>query len=361
MFKNMLLASAAAFVVFGSAASLTNMKAVITSGNQAEAALAPASRKFEDQIDAMRVEQVRQATLLSVQETAMRRLQDDLVQARSVSRSVSEGSSQPDQKYTIGLDLPSAERERQAVEYGMAWRQALTLDDELMLAEARYNEMETRAAARHREIETAAENRVAALEAGRAELKQETRFEVSRLEEEIAQRDSSIVGLMHRLVSQQSGNAAAPDFNIPSSPIVPVTTLGMMPMPGNEDTDLARAPDDSAEWHEAIGVDTERRAPTTESTGRTIADGVAAYKARDYEAAYEIWRPLANAGDARAWFHLGALYYEGRGVERQLDTAYVLLSRAADAGHPRAGALRDHIAAQLENGQIAGAAGATPY
>jgi hypothetical protein len=52
-----------------------------------------------------------------------------------------------------------------------------------------------------------------------------------------------------------------------------------------------------------------------------VADGVAAYRAGDYATAFALWEPLAEAGDARAQFHLGALYYEGRGVARNTATA----------------------------------------
>ena len=57
-----------------------------------------------------------------------------------------------------------------------------------------------------------------------------------------------------------------------------------------------------------------------------------AYHAGEYEAAAKVWQPLADAGNVRAQFHLGALHYEGRGVDRDLGKAYMLLRQAEMAG-----------------------------
>jgi len=63
-----------------------------------------------------------------------------------------------------------------------------------------------------------------------------------------------------------------------------------------------------------------------------VQAGVEAYRATDYVKAYEIWRPLAARGNPRAQFHVGALYYEGRGVHKDLDQARIWLERAASNG-----------------------------
>ena len=97
MLKNMLLASAAAFVVLGAAASLTNMKAVITSGNGADAALTHETFDLATQLRDLRDEQVRQATLLSVQETTIRRLQGDLARADKIALADPSGALRDDQ------------------------------------------------------------------------------------------------------------------------------------------------------------------------------------------------------------------------------------------------------------------------
>lgn len=49
----------------------------------------------------------------------------------------------------------------------------------------------------------------------------------------------------------------------------------------------------------------------------TIADGIAAYRQGDYQRARDIWRPLAEQGDAVAQFNLGKLYEFGGGEMRQ--------------------------------------------
>ena len=59
-----------------------------------------------------------------------------------------------------------------------------------------------------------------------------------------------------------------------------------------------------------------------------IAAGIRAYEIKDYARAHDLWRPLAEAGQPMAQFHLGALYCEGRGVIRDLDEAQIWLARA---------------------------------
>lgn len=57
-----------------------------------------------------------------------------------------------------------------------------------------------------------------------------------------------------------------------------------------------------------------------------------AYHSGDFSFAASNWQPLADAGVVRAQFHLGALYYEGRGVDKDLARAYMLLRQAETAG-----------------------------
>jgi uncharacterized protein len=54
-----------------------------------------------------------------------------------------------------------------------------------------------------------------------------------------------------------------------------------------------------------------------------LEDGMAAYKEGDYAKAFELWRPLAEKGDAVAQYRLGNLYADGKGVARS-DTAAML-------------------------------------
>lgn len=74
-----------------------------------------------------------------------------------------------------------------------------------------------------------------------------------------------------------------------------------------------------------------------------VSDGVAAYHAADYARAFEIWQPLAKTGDVAAQFYLGALYYEGRGVARDLVEARHWLGIAAWNGSMPAKALLETI------------------
>jgi TPR repeat protein len=61
-------------------------------------------------------------------------------------------------------------------------------------------------------------------------------------------------------------------------------------------------------------------------------DGVAAYNERFYAKAAEFWQPLADKGDAAAQYRLGALYADGKGVERNDATAFMWFRRAAEQG-----------------------------
>ncbi|MCL6608860.1 MAG: SEL1-like repeat protein [Geminicoccaceae bacterium] len=85
----------------------------------------------------------------------------------------------------------------------------------------------------------------------------------------------------------------------------------------------------------------------------TVRDGVLAYQAGDYPRAEAIWRPLAEAGNARARFHLGALYLEGRLGPPDPEAAYRWLALAAEAGQAAAAPLRDQAAARLPPERLA--------
>ena len=63
-----------------------------------------------------------------------------------------------------------------------------------------------------------------------------------------------------------------------------------------------------------------------------FSDAVAAYADADYEKAYQLWRPLAESGDAGAMFDLGVLYWEGQGIPRNRPLAIVWWQRAAKNG-----------------------------
>jgi uncharacterized protein len=63
-----------------------------------------------------------------------------------------------------------------------------------------------------------------------------------------------------------------------------------------------------------------------------LEDGIDAYHEKGYAKAAELWRPLAEAGNAPAQYLLGSLYVEGNGVERDDATAFMWFLRAANQG-----------------------------
>jgi TPR repeat protein len=73
--------------------------------------------------------------------------------------------------------------------------------------------------------------------------------------------------------------------------------------------------------------------PAPEATG-TFDEGVAAYDRGDYRTAADLWRPLAESGDAEAQFRLGELHRLGQGVPEDPATAGRWHLAAAEQGHP---------------------------
>jgi TPR repeat protein len=67
-----------------------------------------------------------------------------------------------------------------------------------------------------------------------------------------------------------------------------------------------------------------------------LEDGMVAYQEKDYLKAIQLWRPLAQAGDADAQYRLGVMYAEGRGVAPNDAEAALWFERAAEQGEPMA-------------------------
>lgn len=65
-------------------------------------------------------------------------------------------------------------------------------------------------------------------------------------------------------------------------------------------------------------------------------DGLLAYHRGDHTVAMEIWRPLAERGDAAAQYMVAYLYASGEGVSPNLGRAAKWYRRAADQGDPDA-------------------------
>ncbi len=79
-----------------------------------------------------------------------------------------------------------------------------------------------------------------------------------------------------------------------------------------------------------------------------LAEGYQAYARGEYEIAYPELLAAAQAGDYNAGYYLGLLYWDGHGVERDVDTAVVWLNDAAARGHTGAQLM---IALAYESGQ----------
>lgn len=68
-------------------------------------------------------------------------------------------------------------------------------------------------------------------------------------------------------------------------------------------------------------------------SAQTVKAGIDAWQKSDYVGAVNIWRPLADKGDADAEFNLGQAYRLGRGVPINLAAAKTWFERAANQGH----------------------------
>ena len=65
-------------------------------------------------------------------------------------------------------------------------------------------------------------------------------------------------------------------------------------------------------------------------------DGMASYNRGDYVPAISLFRPLAQAGNARAQSIMGVMYRKGQGVAPDSARAYMWLSVAAARGDAKA-------------------------
>ena len=194
-----------------------------------------------------------------------------------------------------------------------AAQRALTRRDESIAALRRDRAAAAESAAAAELAQKTAER---AAEAARSEAGKAASAAVDRLRAALAERDAENAALRMRLATTEaavgsvSANAESP---APSAPVA--------------------APEQPVE------PATEEGSGGAGAGATSVADGVTAYQAGDYTRAYDIWRPLAEAGDPQAQFHVGALYYEGRGVGRDFAAARRWLDRAVAKGSIPAAAL----------------------
>lgn len=65
----------------------------------------------------------------------------------------------------------------------------------------------------------------------------------------------------------------------------------------------------------------------------TMQEGHQAYASGDFKKSLELWKPLAEKGNAQAQFYLSTLYSNGEGVEQDIFSALSWLTSSAQAGY----------------------------
>ena len=68
--------------------------------------------------------------------------------------------------------------------------------------------------------------------------------------------------------------------------------------------------------------------------GRDVSAGMLAYEAGEFGRALAIFRPLVERGDPSAQFMVGAMYFYGRGLDRDDGSAAIMFYKAAAQGNP---------------------------
>jgi TPR repeat protein len=76
-------------------------------------------------------------------------------------------------------------------------------------------------------------------------------------------------------------------------------------------------------------------------------DGMVAYNRGDYVPAMKLFRPLAQAGNAKAQNVLGVMYHKGEGVARSPGRAFMWFSLAAKKGDASAKASLPEMSRQM--------------
>ena len=66
---------------------------------------------------------------------------------------------------------------------------------------------------------------------------------------------------------------------------------------------------------------------------RALRRGATAFEDGDYQTAIDLWRPLAEAGNAEAQFNLGEMHYLGRGMDQNYPEAMTWFLQAARGGN----------------------------
>jgi hypothetical protein len=83
-----------------------------------------------------------------------------------------------------------------------------------------------------------------------------------------------------------------------------------------------------------------------------VAEGLDAYRRRDYRAALETWLPLARGGNADAQFYVGGLYMDGSGVPEDVIQAHAWWQLASEQEHARAKEFLTLVKSVMDDDQI---------
>ena len=83
----------------------------------------------------------------------------------------------------------------------------------------------------------------------------------------------------------------------------------------------------------SVGVVIALLFPLGSALAGALEDCAKAYDRRDYAAAVQLCRPLAERGDARAQLSLGGMYYNGQGVQQDYAEASKWTRKAAEQGY----------------------------
>ena len=72
---------------------------------------------------------------------------------------------------------------------------------------------------------------------------------------------------------------------------------------------------------------------TKEKRLNQLRDAVLALKSGDSETAFKIWLPFAERGNSAIQWNVGALYYVGKGVDKDIDKALYWYEKSAEKGY----------------------------
>ncbi len=132
--------------------------------------------------------------------------------------------------------------------------------------------------------------------------------------------------------TEQAAPVAPPSSEQPRVKVAPVPTTAI---PENRAPDTKPIAPQGIETVEietgSKTVKTQAPAPPANSKSQQLSQGLNAYYSGDYNTAFAMLHPLAEANSARAQFRLGIMYYQGRTVVKNEDLARQWIASALPA------------------------------